>query len=221
MKRLPIMVILVSMLYGCDEDSPTEPAVEPTVSINSIDNLTITFTSIEVSGEVTLDGGSQVTEKGICWSLSQNPTIDDNTAQASNDQFSIKIDELLANSTYYFRAYAMNDVGVSYSPELSANTPTLSETTWDFTIVFNETTTWHADVDFYEDGTTRYDEPESPGLFTTYGVWSLDGNELWYDLGASDDQSFYVFTGDLTENSMSGTFNWPDSDPKIWSAVLK
>jgi hypothetical protein len=38
----------------------------------------ITVNSATCGGEVTFDGNVSVTARGICWSTSQNPTIEDN-----------------------------------------------------------------------------------------------------------------------------------------------
>ncbi|MCP4113395.1 MAG: hypothetical protein GY749_49010, partial [Desulfobacteraceae bacterium] len=67
-----------------------------------------------VSAEVVYDGGSTVTDKGVCWSISEisdmmaedlsklNCTHDGNGIGIFNSQ----ITGLKYNSTYYVRAYA-------------------------------------------------------------------------------------------------------------------
>jgi hypothetical protein len=97
---------------------------------------------------------------------------------------------------------------------------TLANTTWDFIIVQSTTVTWHADVIFYENGTTIYDEPDSPGLYTTYGTWSLSGNTLSYDMDASDSSNNYVFIGTISGANMNGTYSF-GSETKTWHAVRK
>lgn len=90
-------------------------------------------------------------------------------------------------------------------------------TTWDVSIFFNSTATWHADVTFNSDGTTRYDEPESPGAYLTYGKWSITKDQIHWDIGFDDD---YIFDGTVTGNTMSGTFVY-GGETKTWSAVKK
>lgn len=94
----------------------------------------------------------------------------------------------------------------------------LTNTTWDFTIVHSATVSWHADVIFYENGTTKYDEPDSPGLYTTYGTWSLSETTLSYDMDASDGSNNYVFTGTISGTNMNGTYSF-GIETKSWHAV--
>ena len=95
----------------------------------------------------------------------------------------------------------------------------LINTTWDFLIIFSENTFWHADVTFYADGTTRYDEPDYPGTYLFFGTWSMEGNVLYYVLNP-DWPNHYHFTGTLSGNTMSGTWTWGD-ELKTWTATLK
>lgn len=84
----------------------------------------ITQTSAKCSGNVTADGGSAVTERGICWSISHNPTaIDSHATSGSGTGFyTVNITGLVANTTYYVRAYAMNGVGIAYGDEKAFTT---------------------------------------------------------------------------------------------------
>ena len=76
---------------------------------------------IGVRGVVTSDGGSKVTERGICWSGShRDPTINDSHIQSDTegDAFSMNLMGLSPGKTYYVRAYAVNSVGVGYGNEV-------------------------------------------------------------------------------------------------------
>lgn len=91
---------------------------------------------------------------------------------------------------------------------------------WDFYIEYDATQSWHADVTFKSDGTTIYDEPSSPGTYTTYGTWNLNGNTVTIDLDSSNTANdYYQFTGTLSGNNMSGTFTWLGEPDKNWSAT--
>lgn len=95
----------------------------------------ITQTSAIVEAEVVLDGGAEVTARGICWSTSQNPTIDNEHSSEGTGlgAYQSQLTELTPNTTYYVRAYAANDKGTSYGEEMSfttlANTELPSVTT--------------------------------------------------------------------------------------------
>ncbi|WP_114793214.1 hypothetical protein U0035_14395 [Niabella yanshanensis] len=68
--------------------------------------------------ELTADGGDPVTERGLCWSLTENPTIADNKsidAGKGIGRYAGAMTGLQPQTEYYVRAYAKNAGGVSYS----------------------------------------------------------------------------------------------------------
>lgn len=93
----------------------------------------------------------------------------------------------------------------------------LAGTTWDFTI-YNNAISWHANVTFYANGTTMYDEPEFPGQYTNYGTWTQVGNTVYYDLSPDIPNTSYFFTGAFTGNTMVGTYTF-GTGPQNWTAV--
>lgn len=104
-------------MFSCKPD-PNVPTVI-TLSVTEI-----TESSAKSGGEVTSDGGAEVTARGVCWSTSQNPTIED---AFSNDGtgvgvYSSNISNLTSNTTYYVRAYATNSEGTAYGEEISFTT---------------------------------------------------------------------------------------------------
>ena len=103
---------------GGDDDEATKP----TVTTNSVSN--ITFESATCGGNVTDDGGANVTAGGVCWSTSPNPTTSDNktTDGSGIGSFTSKLTNLNENTTYYVRAYATNEKGTSYGEEKSFTT---------------------------------------------------------------------------------------------------
>ncbi len=93
--------------------------VPPTVTTLTISATTST-TSIS-GGNVSLDGGSAVTSRGVVWSTSANPTISLTTKTSNgigNGTFSSSLTGLSPNTTYYVRAYATNSAGTGYGEEL-------------------------------------------------------------------------------------------------------
>ena len=81
----------------------------------------ITQTTAVSGGKITYDGGTAVTTRGICWSTSKNPTIDNNKTSdgTGTGEFTSKITNLTPNTTYYVRAYATNINGTAYGNEIS------------------------------------------------------------------------------------------------------
>ncbi len=97
-------------------------ATTPTVTTGSVSN--ITSSTATVAGNVTADGGATVTERGICYSTSQNPTIANSKVASGSGigTFSANLTGLTANTTYYARAYATNAQGTSYGSQVSFTT---------------------------------------------------------------------------------------------------
>jgi len=77
-----------------------------------------------LGGEITSDGGSPVTARGVCWNTSPNPTISNSKTTDGNGTgtFTSTITGLSTATTYYARAYATTSVGTSYGNEISFKT---------------------------------------------------------------------------------------------------
>ncbi len=93
----------------------------------------ITQNSATISGNVTSDGGTTVTSRGICWSTSANPTTADNVVASGSGtgSFNSNLTSLDANTTYHARAYATNGLGTAYGADLQFTTlgPCAGQTT--------------------------------------------------------------------------------------------
>lgn len=209
---LCLTAILNMSCNSDDEFSDTQPTVE----IGSNDQtVEISFTTLKISGNVSSNGGNEIISRGICWSTNPNPTISDFKNEEASNNFTSLLENLTANTTYYLRVFATTSIGTVYSNEQTFSTSSLDDTTWDFYLMHDTNLTWHADVTFNADGTTVYDEPDFPGMYTTYGTWTLEGNTLTYIM--DPEMSVYHFTGTITENTMAGTYTFgPDRN---WSAT--
>lgn len=95
--------------------------VVPTVTTTTVTN--ITANSATSGGEITFDGGAGVTARGVCWSTNQNPITADNktTDGTGSGSFISSITGLTPGTTYYIRAYAINEVGTAYSSQTTFN----------------------------------------------------------------------------------------------------
>jgi uncharacterized protein (TIGR02145 family) len=76
---------------------------------------------------ITYNGGTEITERGLCWSTSSNPDTSDNKIidGEGNGIYTTRLAGLLAGTNYFLRAYAINSNGVYFSPE--RNIKTLNE----------------------------------------------------------------------------------------------
>ncbi|MBQ2907871.1 MAG: DUF1566 domain-containing protein [Bacteroidales bacterium] len=100
----------------------TLKAEKPVVETGAVENITLNFATC--GGNVVSDCGADVTERGVCWSTSPNPTINDNITTNGNGTgtFTSNLINLTANTTYYVRAYANNSAGTGYGNEISFTT---------------------------------------------------------------------------------------------------
>ena len=97
-------------------------------SVNSTQPMNVLHTTATVGGNVTNDNGAAVTERGVCWATTDNPTISDNKEICGDGvgEFSVSLTELSDATTYYVRAYALNEIGVTYGEIISFTTKTIS-----------------------------------------------------------------------------------------------
>lgn len=70
-------------------------------------------------GNILNTGGEQITEAGVCWSTTPQPTINDSKSirPASTDSFTCILRNLVPEKGYYIRAYAITATGTFYGPQ--------------------------------------------------------------------------------------------------------
>ena len=105
--------------YGNEQSFKTLKTTLPKVGTAPASD--ITQTSVKLSGLIIDDGGFDIIEKGICYSINNTPTIKDNKVSlgAGNTSFTANLATLPVNSNLYYRAYATNSLGISYGEILS------------------------------------------------------------------------------------------------------
>ena len=117
------------LAYG-DEVSFTTQSGIPVVSTAEVTD--ITATTATCGGTVTDGGGLEITARGICWSTSHNPTLNNNHTSdgTGTGSFGCSLIALSPGTTYYVRAYATTMQATSYGEEISFTTlsgiPTVS-----------------------------------------------------------------------------------------------
>ena len=165
-----------------------------TISIN-----TITDISALCGGNISNDGGVNITERGVCWSTVHNPTITDNKTNDGINigSYSSTMSGLIPNTTYYVRAFATNSVGTSYGNELTYKTYTGTVTDVDGNVYYTVTIgtqIWmgaNLKVIHYRDGTPIANVTDnSLWASMTTGAYCLFNNEA----------NFYTIYGNL--------YNW-------------
>lgn len=224
--KIILFLSLLITIIGCENNDDSE-ITSASVSIETTnENAEKTYTTIKISGVVSSDGGGSIINRGVCWSTTANPTIEDNMITETSNEFSIVVNELFVNTTYYFRTFVTSEIETSYSEQQTINTLSLNNTSWKFTTIYPNQNDFeiYSRVDLFEDNTTKFDEMDlpgqCPGCFITYGTWSIDANNLTYIWEGSDsNNSTYVYTGILNGMSISGTYTHSTEPNGTWSAI--
>lgn len=127
MSKIPLFLFVFLLLLSCssnNNDLPPDIGNETLPTVNIIDISDITETEANSRGAVTDDGGANITARGVCWSITSNPDINDNKTNNGSGlgEFVSQLTELLEGTTYSVRAYATNSKGTAYSNEQSFTT---------------------------------------------------------------------------------------------------
>jgi hypothetical protein len=132
MKRFEKLLFLATILCfaACGKKDSIIPTPVPTPTPVTIATVTTSFaTSITdltaiSGGNITNNGGATVTESGICYATTTNPTITNNKIVSGTPIgiFASNIASLTPNTLYYVRAYAKNSIGIAYGPEITFTT---------------------------------------------------------------------------------------------------
>lgn len=201
------------------ETIPVTPENYPVVSTNAIVN--IEATSATCGGNVTSDGNSAVTAKGVCWSTTQNPTIADNKTNDGQGlgPFTSNITGLTIGTTYYVRAYATNSAGTSYGEQRSFTTLTsVTVNGVSFTMKFVEGGTYNMGAQSSNSSGINYDSEafisESPVHSVTLSNYYIGETEvtqaLWLAVMGSWPSTAPSSTYGLGDNFPAYCISWDD-----------
>jgi uncharacterized protein (TIGR02145 family) len=119
--NLVIGSLIIIFCWACkkDKDNPQMPTLTTTAATNISPN------SATSGGAITSNGGAGITQSGICWSKTNNtPTTTDSVKAGitASGSFTLTINNLTENTTYYVRAFATNSVGTAYGNVINFTT---------------------------------------------------------------------------------------------------
>ena len=112
-------------MYNTISSNNGNPSNTSLPTLNTLNISSITTYSANSGGNITDEGGSLVTQKGVCWSSnSDSPTLLNSHTVDGNGSgvFTSQITGLSSNTSYYIRAYATNSFGISYGNTLQFST---------------------------------------------------------------------------------------------------
>jgi len=168
-------------------------ALAPTLT--TTDFSAVTATSFNSGGNITNDGGSPVTARGVCWGINQNPTVTDNKTSDGTGTgiFTSSVAGLTPGTTYYIRAYSTNSIGTSYGNQISTKTsatiPTLTTTA--ASSITSTTATSGGNI-----------TSDGGGAITARGIcWSTSTNPTITDSKTTDGTGTGSFTSSLASLS--------------------
>lgn len=96
-----------------------------TTSVSTSGATNVTPSSATLNGSIVKVGSPAYSEKGFCYSTSSNPTVSNTKKIVSGNgegNFSINISGLSYNTTYYYKAYAIQNGTVIYGSVVNFNT---------------------------------------------------------------------------------------------------
>jgi hypothetical protein len=184
------LIVLLSIGFLSILQSCKKPTIPDVVTANVSG---ITQTSATSGGNVTNDGGAEVTARGVCWSTIQNPTTSSSKTVdgTGSGAFTSNISGLVANANYYIRAYATNSEGTSYGNEVTfATNPILLATLTTAEVISITTMFAVSGGEITSDG---------GGTITARGVcWSTTQNPTTTDSKTTDGSETGSFTSNIT-----------------------
>lgn len=171
---------LAISVTSCKEDENS-----PSLSTKGV--TSVTSTSATTGGEITDEGTSAVTARGVCWNTLENPTINDSKTSDGTGvgSYTSEITGLTPGTLYHVRAYATSADGTGYGADVSFTTASLIKTTG---VVYSDGT------DLYE---FNYDDQSRVDTIINYWEGELD-KTLYYDYSVPN-QLTIDRNGDLYE----------------------
>ena len=124
MKRSTVLFVTSILFLSCDTNSDiSNPAARvPVLHTTAVDSVTHTLAI--GGGNISSDGGSAISARGVCWSTEQDPGIADSKTidGFGTGGYKSNISGLYGGRTYYVRAYATNGAGTGYGASISFTT---------------------------------------------------------------------------------------------------
>jgi uncharacterized protein (TIGR02145 family) len=116
--------VLQIPLNTIDSITYTIPNPGNLATLTTLPAVNITDIAATSGGNITNNGGSLITQRGVCYSTSLSPTTANTTiiSGSGTGSFTSNLTSLTASTTYYVRAYATNSAGTAYGNELSFTT---------------------------------------------------------------------------------------------------
>ena len=127
MKALKLFSIaaIAVIAFSCEEKPEPGPTEKATIELTTKPVTSITAETAVSGGNITKEGESPISQRGICWSETENPNLNSNNTKDGTGvgEFTSTITGLEPGKSYYVRAYAVNNEGVAYGDQQSFSVP--------------------------------------------------------------------------------------------------
>lgn len=117
--RLFPLLVLGLLAVACGDDAPGDDHTDGSLSVSVPTVTAVTSSSAIVSATAT---GSGITSRGVCYSTSANPTVNDQKVAGTSANMNVTLGGLAENTTYHVRAYAQTNNEVKYSADVTFTT---------------------------------------------------------------------------------------------------
>lgn len=120
MKKIILSLLGIASLIGCGVENINYTAPD----MITYEPQNVLTTSASLGGYALFEGGKNISEYGIAYSTGENPTVSDNKVVAGSrkGEFFNSYDIFNPGTTYYYRTYGINEVGVGYGETYSFTT---------------------------------------------------------------------------------------------------
>lgn len=120
-----LSLVFLALMSACSEkdDGPDNQSSEQ-IELSTSSVLSISSATALGGGNITRDGGSAITARGLCWSVNPDPTLSNSflVAGSGTGEFRDTMRNLSPNTKYYVRAYATNAKTTAYGQSVSFTT---------------------------------------------------------------------------------------------------
>ncbi|RZJ68331.1 MAG: hypothetical protein EOO50_02615 [Flavobacterium sp.] len=117
---------LLAMISCGGSDDSAEPSGDPglpTLLTATATNVSGSGTSATLRGQINSTGGYEIIKYGFCWGTSPNPVRGVGNFQENSGgdvgQYTMDVSGFTAGDSYFIRAYAQNEKGIGYGPQVA------------------------------------------------------------------------------------------------------
>jgi hypothetical protein len=211
-----LLGFILLLQNGCSDEN-TDPY--PGISLATLTTDSVTWTtsfSAYIKTTMASKGGGKVSERGVCWSkTNQLPRTMDNKLKGDTTlgTYTTEIPDLDQYTTYYVRAYAINQKGVAYGNALKFKTQSLPPGNLQVRVMYLGSRCGGANVYIYESAADRTTDVTRTNYYAA-SIADVPNGAVFFDLPIT---KFYIFckwvngsqtctgTGEMTTQSSQTT----------------